>query len=311
MILWFLARLGRALVTVTLIVTFAFVVLRLSGDPAERYFDPNDTPPEVIEAFRQAWGLDQPIWIQYARYVQNVVQGDLGNSIRENRPAIEAVVERIPMTLAIMVPALVVTLVLGLAAGVFAALNRDTAVDRLIMGASVLGFTVPNFVLGLMLALVFAVEFRLLPSGGSATLAHHVLPVLTLGLSGAAVIARYTRSAMIEVIGQPYVRTASAKGAFWRRVVAVHVFPNAAIPVVTVAGFMVGSLVAGAVVVETVFSWPGVGSLLVTSVNARDLAVVQVILLLVGVSMVAANLAVDLLYGVIDPRIRRTGAEEE
>ncbi len=309
MIFWILARLGRALITVTLIVTFAFVVLRLSGDPAERFFDPNDTPPEVVEAFRKAWGLDQPIWIQYARYVQNVARGDLGNSIRESRPATEAVLDRIPMTLAIMVPALFVKLLLGLAAGVLAALYRNTLVDRLIMGVSVFGFTVPNFVLGLVLALLFAVQFRLLPSGGSSTLAHYILPVLTLGLSGAAVIARYTRSAMIEVMGQPYVRTASAKGVLWHRVVSEHVFPNAAIPIVTVIGFMIGSLVAGAVVVETVFSWPGVGSLLVNAVNGRDLAVVQVILLLIGFSMVAANLAVDVLYGFIDPRLKR-GREE-
>ena len=311
MILWLLGRLGRAAVTVTLIVTFAFVVLRLSGDPAELFFAPGDTPPDVIEAFRKAWGLDQPIWVQYLRYVENVARGDLGNSIRENRPAIDTVMERLPMTLAIMVPALFVKLLLGLTAGVVAALYRNTFADRLIMGVSVFGFTVPSFVLGLLLALLFAVQFRLLPSGGSSTLAHYVLPVLTLGLSGAAVIARYTRSAMIEVMGQPYVRTASAKGVLWHRVVSEHVFPNAAIPIITVIGFMIGSLVAGAVVVETVFSWPGVGSLLVNSVNARDLAVVQVILLLVGFSMVAANLAVDLLYGFIDPRLHRARGGED
>lgn len=305
MIRFVLTRLGRALITVSIVVTFAFVVLRLSGDPADYFFDPGQTPPEVIDAFRREWGLDQPVWRQYLAYVGNVLSGDLGQSIREKRPALEAVMDKLPMTLALMIPALVLKLALGLSAGVAAALWRNSALDRLIMGFSVLGFTVPSFVLGLVLALVFAVELRWLPSGGARTVSHAVLPVLTLGLAGAAVIARYTRSAMIDVLGQPFVRAASAKGASWRRVVLRHVLPNAAVPVVTIVGFLVGGLVAGAVVVETVFTWPGVGQLLVTSVNERDLSVVQVILLMVGFTMVAANLAVDLIYGLIDPRMRR------
>lgn len=311
MMLFVVSRLGRAIVTVTLIVTFAFVVLRLSGDPAERFFDPGQTPPEVIDAFRAAWGLDRPIWVQYVTYIGNVLTGDLGDSIRERRPALEAVLDKVPMTLAIMVPALVLNLVLGLGAGVIAALNRNTAIDRALMGISIFGFTVPNFVLGLVLALLFAVQLRWLPSGGSATMIHAILPVVTLGISGAAVVARYTRSAIIDVLGRSYVRTASAKGVRWRDVVVLHVLPNAAVPIVTIVGFMIGGLVAGAVVVESVFSWPGVGRLLVASVTSRDLAVVQVILLLIGFSMVAANLTVDLLYGFIDPRMRREPGETD
>ena len=203
-----------------------------------------------------------------------------------------------------MVPALILKLVLGLVAGVTAALYRNSWLDRTIMGISVLGFTVPSFVLALILALIFAVQLRWLPSGGSTSFAHMILPIATLSIAGAAVIARYTRSAMLEVLGQPFVRAAQAKGVPWPVVVIRHVLPNAAVPVVTIVGFMVGSLVSGAVVVETVFSWPGVGNLLVTSVRERDLAVVQVILLLIGFTMVAANVAVDVLYGFIDPRIR-------
>jgi peptide/nickel transport system permease protein len=183
-------------------------------------------------------------------------------------------------------------------------LHRNSLADRVVMVVAVAGFTVPSFVLGLLLVLVFAVQLGWLPSGGQEGWHHAILPVLTLGLGGAAVLARFTRSAMLEVLGQPYIRTASAKGVPWRAVVTGHALPNAAIPTVTIIGFMVGSLIAGAVVVESVFSWPGVGRLLVVAVGNRDLAVVQCILLLVAVTMVFANLVVDLLYGLLDPRLR-------
>ncbi|ARS65900.1 ABC transporter permease [Sinorhizobium meliloti] len=302
-------RLLRALVTLFIIVTFAFFVLRLAGEPSERFFDPSQTPPEVIDAFRRQWGLDQPIWVQFYRYIIAVLHGDLGNSMRENRSAVETVFARLPATLWIMVPTLVIKTVLGVTAGVTAALYRNSFIDRLIMSVSVVGFTVPTFVLALVLALIFAVQLRWLPSGGYSTPYHMILPIATLSIAGAATVARYTRSAMVEVLGRPFVRTASAKGVRSGQVVTRHVLPNAAIPIVTVFGFMMGSLVAGSVVVESVFSWPGVGRLLVSSVQSRDLAVVQVILLLIGVMMVLSNLFIDLLYGLIDPRMRSDNAQ--
>jgi len=167
-----------------------------------------------------------------------------------------------------------------------------------------LGFTVPSFVLGLVLSLIFAVTLHWVPATGSESWRSAILPIVTLGLTGAAVIARFTRSAMVEVLGQPYVRTASAKGILWRNVVSRHALPNAAIPIVTVMAFLVGYLVAGALIVENVFSWPGIGRLLVLSVTNRDFAVVQCILILIGFTMVLANFCVDLLYGWIDPRLR-------
>jgi peptide/nickel transport system permease protein len=172
------------------------------------------------------------------------------------------------------------------------------------MTAAVLAHSVPSFVLGILLIGVFAVRLRLVPTSGSETWAHLVLPVITLGAAGAAVIARFVRSSMLEILGQPYVRTAVAKGVPWRKVVRRHALPNAAIPTVTVVGFLVGGLVAGSVIVESVFAWPGVGRLLVTSVANRDLAVVQVILLLIAATMVTANTIIDLLYGWLDPRLR-------
>lgn len=303
MLRYILSRLLRALVTLVIIVSAAFIVLRLSGDPALTILGP-EAPPEAYEAFRRSWGLDQPLWIQYLKYFAAIAEGDLGNSMRDGRTALAVVAERVPMTLAITLPAFALNLLIGLPAGIFAALHRNTWADRAIMAGSVLGFTVPSFVMGLVLALIFAVKLRWLPSGGSDTISHGILPVVTMGLIGAAVIARFTRSAMLEVLGQPYVRTASAKGLVWRDVVVGHVLPNAAIPTLTIVGFMVGSLVAGAVVVESIFSWPGVGRLLVTAVANRDLAVVQVIILMIGTTMVGANLAVDLAYGWVDPRLR-------
>lgn len=296
-------RFLRALVTLFIIVTFAFIVLRLAGDPAERFFDPA-TPQEVVNAFRHEWGLDQPIWVQFYRYIIAVLHGDLGNSMRENRPAMETVLARLPATLWVMVPTLFLKTIIGVAAGMTAALYRNSTFDRLIMSASVFGFTVPAFVLALVLALIFAVQLRWLPSGGYATPYHMILPIATLSIAGAATVARYTRSSMVEVLGRPFVRTAAAKGVRSRQVVTRHVLPNAAIPIVTVFGFMLGNVVGGAVVVESVFSWPGIGRLLVSSVQSRDLAVVQVILLLIGVMMVFSNLFIDLLYGLIDPRMR-------
>ncbi len=296
-------RFGRGLLTILLVVTFAFAVLRLSGDPALLIMSP-DAPAEAIAAFRQSWGLDQPIWVQYLRYFAALGHGDLGQSMRDGRPAIELVAERIPATLAITIPALLLKIGLGVPAGVHAALHRNSWIDRLTMSFATAGFTVPSFVLGLVLVLVFAVQLRWLPSGGQSGWQSGVLPVITLGLGGAGVLARFTRSAMLEVLGQPYIRTASARGVPWGAVIRRHALPNAAIPTVTVIGFMVGSLMAGAVVVESVFSWPGVGRLLITAVSNRDLAVVQCVLLLVASTMVLANLAVDLLYGVLDPRMR-------
>lgn len=300
-------RLLRAILTIGMVVTFAFVVLRLSGDPALLIMSV-DAPPEAIAAFRAAWGLDEPLWVQYGKYFTAILNGDLGRSMRDGRDAIVLVGERIPMTLALTLPALAIKLCLGIPAGILAALHRNSLIDRIVMVTAVAGFTIPSFVLGLLLVLLFAVQLGWLPSGGQGTWRHAILPVITLGMGGAAVLARFTRSAMLEVLGQPYIRTASAKGVPWRAVVTGHALPNAAIPTVTIIGFMVGTLIAGAVVVESVFSWPGVGRLLVVAVANRDLAVVQTILLLVAMTMVAANLTVDLLYGAIDPRMRGAAA---
>lgn len=304
MIRYIATRLLRATLTIALVVTFAFIVLRLSGDPATIILGP-EAPPEAIEAFRHNWGLDRPVLVQYFDYFRAILRGDLGISMRDGRSAIELVGERIPATLALTLPALALQLAIGIPAGVYAALHQGTAFDRAVMISAVFGFAIPSFVLALALVLVFSVNLGWLPSGGRDSWMHAILPIITLGLGGAAALARFTRSAMLEVLGRPFIRTASAKGLPWAAVVRGHALPNAAIPTVTLVGFLVGSLIAGAVVVESVFSWPGVGRLLVVAVSNRDLAVVQCLLLLVAASMVTSNLIVDFLYGVLDPRLRQ------
>ena len=307
MISFVLSRLLRAIITIFAVVTFAFIVLRMSGDPAQVMLGP-DVPQDAVDAFRTAWGLDQPLWVQYIAYIQSILSGDFGFSMRDKAPAMDLVLERIPATLQLTIPALILKLLIGIPAGVYAALHRQSIIDRSVILLAIFGFTIPSFVMGLLLVLVFSVIWGLLPSGGQDTWMHGILPTITMSIGGIGILARFSRSAMIEVMGQPYIRTASAKGVQWSNVVWRHALPNAAVPIVTIVGFMVGSLIAGAVVVETIFSWPGIGRLLIVSVSNRDLAVVQCILLLIAATMVIANLAVDLLYGWLDPRLRAAPA---
>ncbi|WP_103174632.1 ABC transporter permease [Paracoccus sp. SY] len=299
-----LAKITRAALTILLVMTFAFVVLRLSGDPAQVLLGP-DAPQDAVDAFRERWGLNDPLWQQYLAYLGQVLNFDFGISMRDQSPAIDLVLERVPATLALTIPALILKICIGIPAGVYAALHRESIADRGVIMMSIFGFTIPSFVLALVLVLVFAVTLDWLPSGGQDTWRHAILPIATLSIGGIGILARFSRSAMIEVLGQPYIRTAMAKGLPWREVVWKHALPNAAIPIITLVGFMVGALIAGAVVVESIFSWPGVGRLIVVSVSNRDLAVVQCLLLVIAASMVVANLCVDFAYGLLDPRLRQ------
>ena len=301
-LLYILQKLARALLTVFLIVTTVFVVLRLSGDPAI-YVLGLDADPQAISEFRQRWGLDQPVADKLQILHGNCLQGDFGYSYFEERDAMEAVLERLPQTMLLMGVTCVFTLLIGIPAGIYAALHRNSWIDRMTMLVSVAGFSLPNFVLGILLILLFSVTWQLLPTGGSGTWQHLVMPVLTMTVAEAAVFARFTRSAMLEVLNQPYMRTARAKGLRWHQAVRRHALPNAAIPLITIIGFFVGTLIAGGVVTESVFAWPGLGRLLVTSVASRDLAVVQIIVMLIACSMVLTNLVIDLLYGWLDPRV--------
>ncbi|MEQ8589336.1 MAG: ABC transporter permease [Roseitalea porphyridii] len=298
----------RALFTLWLVVTFVFVVLRLTGDPTQQLL-PDDIGPEIREYYRAAWGLDRPLWEQYLRYFQAAFQGDFGVSFRNSQPALDLIWQRVPKTVELGLATFATAILLGIPLGVLAAIWRDSWIDRLTMSFAVFGFSMPNFFLGILLILLFALNLRLLPSSGYGTWQHMVMPVFTLATAFAGAIARFTRSAMLDVLSRDYMRTAEAEGAsLWRRV-WLHAFPNAAIPVVTIIGFSLGGMIGGAVVTENVFAWPGVGRLLTSSVADRDLAIVQGIVVMVAITMVSANLLVDLAYGWLDPRVRVGGGE--
>ena len=299
----------RAVLTLWIVVTLTFVVLRSSGDPALIILGV-DATPEMISNFHHDWGLDRPLPVQYANYIVHMLQGDFGNSFLDGRPALTVVGERLPRTLQLSGLGFILMLVFGIPAGVIAALNRGRLVDRLVVAAAVVGHSVPAFFLPLLLILRLAVRWHMLPSGGANEAASIILPAVTIAAGGAGVITRFTRAAMLDALRQPFVQAMLARGVNWPRTVRAHVMPNAAIPIVTMIGFLLGALVAGAVITETVFAWPGVGRLIITSVGRRDLAVVQCIVLLVATTMVLANLTVDLLYVWLDPRMRAPAKED-
>jgi peptide/nickel transport system permease protein len=293
----------RALLTLWIVVSLTFVVLRGAGDPALTVLG-TDATPAMIASFHHRWGLDRPLPVQYIMYIRNVLRGDFGTSFLDGRPALTVVGERVPRTLQLSGLGLVLMLCVGVPAGVIAALNRGRALDRAIVAGAVMGHSVPSFFLAILLILLFSVRWRLLPSGGDLTTQSVIMPAITIAAAGTGVIARFTRTAMLDALHQPFVRAMQARGLTWPNVVRGHVMPNAAIPTVTMIGFLLGGLVAGAVITETVFAWPGIGQLIVTSVARRDLAVVQCIVLLISSTMVLANLAVDLIYVWLDPRMR-------
>lgn len=298
-------KLVRSLITIWLVVTLTFVALHLSGDPIEHLVG-DQAPPEVVEYYRAKFGLDRPLWEQYLAYFGNIAKGDFGLSMSNRLPASTLILQALPRTILLGLTAFGAGLAMGVVLGIIAAVNRDKAIDRFVMGFAVFGFSIPNFFLGIILILIFALQLRLLPAAGSDHWVHLILPVITLGTHLAGTFARFTRSAMLEVLNRPFMTAAKARGVSNVRRIFLHALPNAAIPIITVAGLKLGDLVAGSVVVETVFAWPGVGRLLVNSVTSRDFAVVQTILIMVAVTMTAANLAVDLIYTLLDPRMRST-----
>jgi peptide/nickel transport system permease protein len=304
---FFFTKLARAFVTLWLVATAAFCILHASGDPIEILLG-DQAEQEVIDRYKLLYGLDRPLHEQYLRYFYGIARGDLGFSLADERPVTEVLAEAVPATLTLGLTALAISMLIGIPLGIVAALNRNKPIDRFVMTFAVLGFSIPNFFLGILLILTFSLWLRWLPTSGMGTLAHLFMPAITLGTAAAGSLARFTRSSMLEVMNKLYMRTAIAKGVARNRRIRWHALPNAAIPLVTVLGFRLGDLIAGSIVTETVFAWPGVGRVLVSAVNARDLAVVQAILLLTACTMVIANLLVDLCYGWIDPRIRAPSA---
>lgn len=285
------------------IVLVVFVVARQLGDPALLILSP-DAPAEAIAAFRATHGLDKPTLVQLWDFIVNLAKGDLGQSLRHDEPVFRLIVERVPATLRLTLAALIVSLVLAVPLGVLAARNRGTPTDRWTMGFAVLGQSIPDFWLGLMLMLVAGVWLKILPISGTGTWKHLVLPTITLSVFPLARTTRLVRSGLLEVLGEDFVRTARAKGLGESLIVYKHGLRNALIPVITIIGMEVGSLLGGAVIVETIFAWPGMGRLLVQALNNRDFPLIQGGVLVMAVMKVVVNLGVDLLYSTLDPRIR-------
>jgi peptide/nickel transport system permease protein len=298
-----LLRLLRALLTVTICVSAVFVALRLAGDPAQIML-PSDTPPDVVAHYRDAWGLDRPLAEQYLLYIGSAVRGDFGLSFADDRPAFAAVVEALPKTFLLGSSALMLALLIGLPLGILAALRHNRAADRLAMTVAVFGYAIPVFFLGILLILLFALKLRVLPSAGSDSLWHLILPTVTLGLPLAGRLARFARTATLEVLGKPYIRAARGRGVMPLAVIIRHALPNAAVPLLMFIGIEIGHILAGSAVVETIFAWPGVGRLSVQAIANRDYPVVQAAVFLLATTFVVVNLLVDVVYTYLDPRIR-------
>ncbi|UEM02481.1 glutathione ABC transporter permease GsiC [Skermanella rosea] len=284
------------------LLVFAFVHL-LPGDPARLVAGPDATPQDVANV-RQSLGLDRPLWEQYAVFLGNAVQGDFGISLKTRRPVIEEIGERLMPTFWLTVVSMVWATVAGLLIGVLSAVRRGRWQDYTGMLVAVSGISFPSFWLGLLLIDAFSVQLGWLPTGGYGTWQHFVMPAFTLGLGVAAVMARFTRSAFADIAREDYVRTARAKGVPERFVVWKHTLRNALVPVITMVGLQFGFLLGGSIVVETVFSWPGLGRLLVDSVSYRDYPVIQAEILLFSIEFILINLAVDVLYALANPEIR-------
>ncbi len=280
-----------------------FFLVRLTGDPALLLLPPN-TPPAQVEAFRELRGFNDPLPVQYWHFLTGALRGDLGESFRFREPALALVVQRLPATLQLAASSVLAALLVGVPLGVLSATYRDSRLDTLVRGVAFIAQSVPPFWLGLTLIVVFSVQLGVLPSSGRGSLSQLIMPTVTLTAFLAASIVRLTRGGMVRELQSDYVRTARAKGLVARRVLYKHALRNTLIPVVTLVGLQLGELLGGAVVTETIFAWPGVGRLVVEAVNNRDFPIVQAALLVIVCLFVLVNLFVDLLYGVLDPRVR-------
>jgi ABC-type dipeptide/oligopeptide/nickel transport system permease component len=299
--------LRRLLLTIPVLLGVATLVFSLihliPGDPAQAMLGEGAAPEDVAQ-LRTRLGLDRPLLVQYGSFLQGLARGDLGVSLRNDQPVLQQILERMPATAELAFASMAIAILIALPLGIIAAVWRGTPIDYGAMTLSLVGISVPNFWLGPLLAIVFAVELGWLPVGGRGTLAHLVLPSVTLGAALAAILARMTRASLLEELREPYVLAARAKGVSRSRAVLHHALRNSLIPIVTILGLQFGVVLTGAVITETIFAWPGIGRLLIQSISFRDYPTVQGCVLLIAVTYVGVNLLTDLTYGFLDPRIR-------
>jgi peptide/nickel transport system permease protein len=301
----FLSR--RLLLTIPLlfgVATLVFSLIHLvPGDPVQVMLGDSASPGDIAD-LRGRLGLDRPLYVQYGSFLKGLTKGDLGVSLRTNEPVAAAIAERMPATIELASAAMIVAVVFAIPLGILAAVRAGTRVDHLATTLALVGISMPNFWLGPLLAIVFSVTLGWLPVAGRGTLAHLVLPALTLGAPLSAVLARMTRASLLEELRELYVLAARARGVSKARAVLRHAFRNSLIPIVTVLGLQIGAVLTGAVITETIFAWPGVGRLLIQSISFRDYPMVQGCILLIAVTYVSMNLLTDAVYGLLDPRIR-------
>jgi len=296
-------KLGHTAIVVFCVLTLVFVVLHMTGDPVMMLLPPNASREE-IDALTRTLGLDQPLIVQYGRFLARIARGDFGTSLQHQQPAMGLVAERLPASALLAVTALGLAVAVALPLGIVAATRRGTVLDRLAVALAALGQSAPIFWTGLMLMLVGSVILQLLPTSGYGTWRHLILPALTLASYPMAAIARLVRSGMLEVLDADYVRTARAKGLPERRVVLKHTLRNAALPIVTVVGLQFGLLLGGAIVCEMIFSWPGVGRLMIFAIYNRDFPLVEAAVFVMAMVFVAGNMLVDVCYAWLDPRVK-------
>lgn len=297
----------RVLLTVPVLLGVATLVFSLihlvPGDPAQAMMGDGAAPQDIAE-LRKNLGLDQPLLTQYVTFLSRAVKGDLGKSFRTGQPVTTMIAERVPATAELAMASMIVAILIAIPLGVVAAVWRGTAVDYSAMTFALAGVSVPNFWLGPLLAIVFAVELGWLPVSGRGTLGHLVLPAISLGLALAAILARMTRASLLDELDELYVRAARARGVSRPKAITIHALRNSMIPLLTIVALQFGAVLTGAVITETIFAWPGIGRLLIQSIGFRDYPMVQGCILLIAVTYVTVNLITDLLYGVLDPRIR-------
>ncbi|HEY8565009.1 MAG TPA: ABC transporter permease [Beijerinckiaceae bacterium] len=324
MLVYLIRRIGQSLLVLAAMATLVFVAVYAVGDPVDILANPDADQAERA-AIAQRLGLDRPLWAQFGTFVGNALQGDLGRSFVYNEPAVSVIAQRLPATLELALAGLVFSIVIGIPLGVLAGRKPESLLGRSIMSGSILGFSLPNFWIGLMLILFFAVELKVLPASGRGPttsvlgiqtalftwdgLRHLIMPAFTLALYKAALVIRIAQAGTREVMLQDYIRFARAKGLSWSRIVGVHVMKNIMIPVITVLGLELGSMIAFAVVTETVFAYPGMGKLLIDSINRLDRPIIVAYLMMTVLIFVVINLVVDLLYAAVDPRVRLAEAK--
>lgn len=301
-------RLIQSIFVVFGVSVMVFIILHLSGDPTYLMLPPG-TPAAEVEEWREKMGFNLPIYEQYLRFLGGVLQGDLGESLKTGRPVVEMIMERFPATVELAVCGLFIALAVGVPLGSLAAIKQDSMLDSAVRAFAIAGQAMPSFWLGLLLIILFSVELQWLPTSGRGSLAQLIMPSITIGAFSMATVLRLTRSSMLEVLKADYIRTAKAKGLFPVYIVVQHALRNSLLPLITVIGIELGHLLGGSLLTESIFAWPGIGALAVDAIYNRDYPLVQGVVFITATIFVMINLAVDLLYGIIDPRINYQAKE--